>query len=126
DGDYALTATVQRGATTSSDATAYKVYSSDSTAPTLFWPNPWDGAVLSGKSYNVVASSNDDHAVQRIELSIDGVLRTRTACDDVACTCQLSDKWSLSRVAHGQHTLVFTSCDWTGHVSSLPVTFTVG
>ncbi len=129
DGDYPLTVTVTRSATgaAASQSTLYKVYTlaSDSTAPTLFFPNPWDGATLSGSSYNVVVWSNDDHAVQRIELYIDDHYRTTATCDDVAYNCALSYRWSLRHVQHGQHTVTFESYDWNGNPSALTVTFTV-
>jgi hypothetical protein len=50
----------------------YKVYSSDTVAPTLYWPNPWDGQTISGSSFNFTVSSNDDHAVKQIDLYVDG------------------------------------------------------
>ena len=46
DGNYALTATVVRAGTSSptgSHTSYYKVYSADSTAPTLFWADPRPG-----------------------------------------------------------------------------------
>jgi hypothetical protein len=127
DGDYPLTVTVTRSGTGSaaSQIAYYKVYSTDTAAPTLFWPNPWDGATLSGSSYNVVVWSNDDHAVRKIELYLDGAYRTTTVCDGVAYNCALSYKWSLRHV-HGQHTATFKSYDWMGNVAAMTVTFTVG
>jgi Bacterial Ig domain/NPCBM-associated, NEW3 domain of alpha-galactosidase len=126
DGDYPLTATVTRSASgdTASQAALYKVYSSDSTPPTLFFSNPSDGETLSGSSYTFAVWSNDDHAVQRIELSIDGVYRTTVTCDDIAYNCALSYRWSL-RNQQGQHTATFKSYDWMGNVGVLPVTFNV-
>jgi len=126
DGDYPLTVTVTRAAAPGAAATTYyKVYSTDTTAPTLFWWNPWDGAILSGSSYNVVVYSNDDHAVQRIELSIDGSYRTATTCGGIDYNCALSYKWLLRRV-RGQHTATFKSYDWMGNSATKTVTFTVG
>ena len=128
DGDYPLTVTVARAGSSSTSATAtslYKVYSSDSAAPTLYWPNPGDGATLSGRSYNVVVSSNDDHAVQKIELYIDGSYRSTTSCEGVAFECQLFYRLSLSGL-HGQHTATFKSYDWRDNVGILTSTFTAG
>jgi Bacterial Ig domain len=126
DGDYPLTVTVTRSASgaTASQVTQYKVYSSDSAPPTLFFSNPSDGETLSGSSYTFAVWSNDDHAVQKIELYIDGVYRTTATCDGVAYNCALSYRWSLRHV-HGQHTATFQSYDWWGNVATLPVTFTV-
>jgi hypothetical protein len=125
DGDYPLTATLTRSASgdTASQVALYKVYSSDSTPPTLFFSNPADGETLSGSSYNFAVWSNDDHAVQRIELSIDGIYRITATCG-ISYNCALSYRWSL-RHQQGQHTATFKSYDWMGNVGVLPVTFNV-
>jgi hypothetical protein len=125
DGDYPLTVTVQRAGSppAASFTSYYKVYSSDTAAPTLYWPSPSDGATVSGRSYNVAVSSNDDHAVKTIALSIDGVSKTATTCAGVSYACQLNYTWSTSR---GQHSATFTSTDWMGNVSVMTTTFTVG
>jgi hypothetical protein len=126
DGDYPLTATVRRAGTsdTASGTTSYyKVYSSDTTAPTLFWPNPADGQTISGRSYDVIVSSSDDHAVRKIDLYLDGVYKSTAACDNISYTCQLSYKASSSA---GQHTATFRSYDWMGNLYVMTVTFTAG
>ena len=69
--------------------------------------------------------SSDDHAVQRIELYIDGSLRSTMKCADVDYNCALSYKWSL-RHARGQHTITFNSYDWMDNPATQTVTFTVG
>jgi hypothetical protein len=127
DGDYSLTATVQRTSTSTLNATAsttnaYKVYSSDTEAPSVYWPNPADGITISGSSYNVTATSSDDHAVQKIDLYIDGVYVSTRPCGDITYRCQLNYGWS-PRV--GQHTATFKSYDWMGNVGTLTVTFNV-
>jgi Bacterial Ig domain len=129
DGDNPLNVTVRRaqGDTQQASTTSYyKVYSSDSALPTLFWPNPGDGTWISGRSYNVTVSSSDDHQVTKIELYIDNdpSPRTTTTCDGVAYTCQLNYKWSIRRV-HGQHSATFKSYDHWGNVGDLTVNFTV-
>lgn len=127
DGDYPLTVSVTRAgasAPAASAATVYRLYSSDATAPTLFWSNPSPGQAISGTSYTVNVSSSDDHAVRRIDLYMDGALLSSTSCDDVTYICQLSYKWS-PRHARGQHTATFKSYDWMGNVGISTVSFTV-
>jgi hypothetical protein len=130
DGDYPLTFTVTRAGTSgpsSSYTSYYKVYSSDSTAPTLFWNNPGQGQTITGRSYTFTVSSSDDHAVRKIDLYMETDLITpvsSTACDDVTYICQLNYSWSVG--APGRHTARFESTDWTGHVGVLSVSFTVG
>jgi hypothetical protein len=130
DGSYPLTLTVTRAGTTSPAGTStsyYKLYSSDVTPPRLYYPNPWDGATISGRSYSVGVASNDDHAVKRIELYIDrsdGPPTSSSSCDNISYECRLSYSWAIRRV-HGQHTVTFKSYDWMGNVGSLTTTFTV-
>jgi Bacterial Ig domain len=128
DGDNALNVTVRRAqdAQQASTTSYYRVYSSDSAPPALFWPNPGDGTRISGRSYNVAVSSSDDHQVTRIELYIDNdhSPRTTTTCDGVAYTCQLYYQWAIRRV-HGQHSATFKSYDYLGNVGALTVNFNV-
>jgi hypothetical protein len=129
DGDYQLSASVSRaGAGSSAPQVSapsyYKVYSSDTAAPSLFWPSPDDGSAISGKSYNVGVMANDDHEVQRIDLYIDGALTLSTACADVSYNCDLTYTWRIGRI-HGQHTVRFDAYDWMGNESSLTSSFTV-
>src|SRR2546421_9532602 len=65
DGNYPLTVTVTRAGTsglTGVDTSYYKVYSSDTAAPSLYWMTPGSGTTITGRSYNFSATSNDDHA----------------------------------------------------------------
>jgi Bacterial Ig domain len=126
-GDYPLTVTVQRAGSTDAASTTswYKVYSSDSVAPTLYWPSPADGATISRRSWNVAVESNDDHAVKHIDLYLDtnpNPVSTK-ACDDISYSCDLYYSWSTTA---GQHTATFKAYDWLGNMSTLSTTFTVG
>ena len=125
DGDYPVSVRVARAGTSSptgSFTSYYKVYSYDTVAPTLYWPDPWDGATISGSTHSMTVSSYDDHAVQKLELYVDGAYKSATQCDDIAYTCQLFYNWATSA---GQHTATFRSYDWLGNVGSTTVTFTV-
>ena len=125
DGDYPLTVTVERAGTSSLAATSYyKVYSSDTTAPKLYWMNPPDGGVLSGRTAYVGFASSDDHAVKKLEVFLDNALVATKDCDNVSYECQLSYKWSIRRV-RGQHTATFRSTDWMGNVGTYNAAFTV-
>ena len=127
DDDYPVTVTVQRAGSSGSSASFtsyYKVYSSDSTAPTVYWPNPGDGQTLTGSSYNFTASSSDDHSVQRMELYIDGALVSSTTCGNVAYSCQIYTSRSLSGL-QGPHTATFKAYDWLENVGSVTVSFAV-
>ena len=73
-------------------------------------------------SDTATVASNDDHAVKKIDLYLDGAFVSTTACDNVTYICQLYYKWSLRRV-QGQHTATFRSHpDWMrGNVGALTV-----
>jgi hypothetical protein len=125
DGDYPLDVTVVRAGTsaTGSLTTYYKVYSSDSAAPTLYWPSPGNGQTISGRSFWIQVSAVDDHLVRKVELDIDNVAMPTTVCDGIPYSCSLYYSWATSK---GQHTATFKAYDWMGNVSTLSVTFTVG
>jgi hypothetical protein len=124
--DYPLTVTVTRAGAAGPAGSAtsyYKVYTTDATAPTLFWANPGEGQVLDGRTVDITASSSDDHAVSRIELYVDGTRVSSTECDNVTYICQLHHSWPASG---GSHTATFRSYDWMGNSGSLSVSFAVG
>jgi hypothetical protein len=128
DGDHPVTATLTRvgeASPSSSFTSYYKVYSTDTTAPTLFWWTPGEGTVVTGRSYDVAVSSKDDHSVRTIELSMDdSAYVAATTCDNVTYICELHYTWSVG--APGTHTATFRSTDWMGNVGVQTVTFTVG
>jgi hypothetical protein len=125
DGAYPLVATAGRADGPSASATSYyKVYSSDSAAPTLYYLNPQDGVTVSGNSYHAAATSSDDHAVKQIEFYVDGVYRSTALCDGIAYECQLSS--TFGGLSAGQHTATFKSYDWMGNVGTRSTAFTVG
>jgi hypothetical protein len=127
DGDYPLTVTVKRaGASTwdGSNTSYYKVYSSDTSSPTLYWPSPENGAAIKGRSYTLSVGSMDDHLVRKIDVYIDNVYKATTLCDNIANDCQLSYTWSIAKV-RGVHTVTFSSGDWMGNVGTLTSTVTV-
>jgi hypothetical protein len=125
DGNYPLTVTVERVGSPSPAATSYyKIYSSDTVAPKMYWTNPSDGGALSGRTAYVGFASSDDHAVKQLDLYVDGISVASTLCDNISYDCQLSYKWSIRRV-RGQHTATFKSTDWMGNVAAQTATFTV-
>jgi tryptophan synthase alpha subunit len=90
----------------------------------LYWTNPSDGGALSGRTAYVGFTSSDDHAVKKLDLSLDGVAVGSVLCDNISSDCQVSYKWSIRRV-HGQHTATYKSTDWLGNVATQTATFTV-
>lgn len=127
DGDYALNLTSTREGSAGpagTSTTYYKVYSSDTAAPRLYYPNPWDGAAISGRSYTVGVASSDDHAVKRIDLYLDGAYKATSTCDNLSYECRLSYSWAIRRV-RGTHTATFRSYDWVGNEATLTTTFNV-
>lgn len=124
DGTYSLDVVSTRAGATSSSPTSYKVYSSDSTPPQLYYENPSNGASITGRTTTVAVASSDDHAVKQIDIYVDGVFKKATSCDGIGWECQASYAWSIRRV-RGTHTATFKSYDWLGNVGVLTTTFTV-
>lgn len=126
DGNYQLTSSIQRagGSAAASGTSYYKVYSSDNVVPKIFWENPTDGGAVSGSPAYVGFTSTDDHAVKRVEVTLDGATVASTDCDNISSDCQVSYAWSTRGVS-GQHKAIFKSTDWMGNVASETVTFTV-
>jgi hypothetical protein len=127
DGDYPITATVSRvGASPEAPTgtSVYKVYSTDSAAPELYMVYPADNTMISGRSTYVSVEANDDHAVRRVDLSIDGTHIATTTCDNISYACGVSYVWSIRRV-HGTHSATFAATDWMGNVATETSTFTV-
>jgi hypothetical protein len=124
---YPITFTATRSADASPATVGsyYFVYNSDTVAPTIYWPSVADGQTISGSSFQIAASSYDDHAVKKMEVYLDNVLKATQTCDDIAYSCQVSYAWSL-RGVRGQHTAVFKATDWLGNVGVQSATFTVG
>jgi hypothetical protein len=125
DGTYPVTFDVARTGTSSptgSATTYYKVYSSDTAAPTVYWPNPGDGEAISGRSIWIQASAKDDHAVKEIKVSVDGAAKATKVCDGIAYSCTLYYSWSTVK---GAHSATFTATDWMDNADSTTVTFTV-
>jgi hypothetical protein len=110
-----------------SSTTYYKLYASDSVAPTLYYVNPGNGQTLSGSSYNFAVWSNDDHAVKKIGLYIDNSPNptTTTTCLNISYNCELYYPMSLRSLGGGQHTATFRAYDWMDNPSELTTTFTV-
>ena len=103
---------------------SYKVYSSATVAPKLYWTNPADGARSAAAPRTSGSHPVTTHAVKQLDLYVDGVSKASRLCDGVSYECQLSYKWSICRV-RGLHTATFTSTDWMGNVATQTVTFTV-
>jgi hypothetical protein len=85
DGDYPLAFTVRRASDSVADTLTsyYKVYSSDTAAPTLYWVNPGDGSTISGASTTFTATlrgrprGQEDRALRRRLLPLDDGVRQR-------------------------------------------------
>jgi hypothetical protein len=125
DGTYPVTFNVLRTGTASpagAATTYYMVYSSDSAAPSIYWPNPSEGQTVTGRSFWVQASATDDHSVKEISVSIDSAALVSTQCDDIAYSCTLYYNWTTVR---GTHTATFTATDWMGNDAATSVRFTV-
>lgn len=80
----------------------------DTTAPSVSITNPVNGSSISG-TQAIGVSATDNTAVTRIELYIDGQLKTQTT------ESTLSYSWNTRKVANGYHTIVTKAFDAAGN-----------
>jgi thermitase len=92
----------------------------DTTAPTVTINNPANGASITGqKKVNISASASDNNVVIKVELYIDGALKTTVT------TPSLSYNWSINRsVKAGTHTITVKAYDAAGNVGQSSITVT--
>jgi thermitase len=92
----------------------------DTTAPTVTINSPANGASIAGqKKVNISASASDNNVVIKIELYIDGALKTTVT------TPNLSYTWSINRnVKAGSHTITVKAYDAAGNVGQSSVIVT--
>jgi chitinase len=92
----------------------------DTTAPTVNINNPANGASITGqKKVNISASASDNNVVIKVELYIDGALKTTVT------TPNLSYNWSINRnVKAGSHTITVKAYDAAGNVGQSSVIVT--
>ena len=117
-GTHNLTATAQDAAgNTSSASISVNVSNlSDVTPPTVNITSPGSGASVSG-NVSVLVSSADNVAVTKVELYVDGVLKS------TATTSPFTNRWNAKRERAGAHTLQCKAFDAAGNVGlSSPVT----
>ncbi|MBJ6723707.1 S8 family serine peptidase [Geomesophilobacter sediminis] len=88
----------------------------DLAAPTAWFTSPGNGSSLSGlKSTVVKSSSSDNVGVTRMELYIDGVLKSTSTSN------ALNYNWNLQKVATGPHTLQIIAYDAAGNQGSTSI-----
>jgi chitodextrinase len=106
--------------TASVSATPQGSQPADTTAPTATINSPTNGSSIKGlKKVNISASATDNNVVIKIELYIDGALKTTVT------TTNLSYNWSINRsVASGSHTITVKAYDAAGNVGQSSVSVT--
>jgi hypothetical protein len=132
DGDYpiTITATKQDGTTNKSatDATSYyKVYSVDTTAPTMMWKSDLNGKTVSvsDRTLQISHNSTDNKRVKQVQILIDGsVVASRDCTTHVGYSCDTRYDLDL-RKNKGVHNLVLSATDFSGNTLKNEQTFTV-
>ncbi|HET8550269.1 MAG TPA: Ig-like domain-containing protein [Bryobacteraceae bacterium] len=126
-GSYVLTATARDAAGNTSSASV-SVYvsntapappppSTDTSAPSVWFVNPGNGAVVSG-NVSISVNASDNVAVTRTEVYVGGTLRCSAAAPAVSC------RWN-SRKVSGAATLEARAYDAAGNVGRTTITVTV-
>jgi subtilisin family serine protease len=92
----------------------------DTTAPTVAITSPSAGTSISGrKSVSISTTSSDNVGVKRVEIYVDGVLKSSTTS-----SAALSWNWSLNKVANGQHLITSKAYDAAGNFGTTTITVT--
>jgi hypothetical protein len=92
----------------------------DTTAPTTSVTAPANGATVSGTT-NVTATASDNVGVTKMEIYIDGALRTSNTN-----ATSLTYSWNTTTFANGSHSIVSKAYDAAGNVgTSSTITVTV-
>ncbi len=91
----------------------------DTVAPTVSITNPANGLSITGlKKVTINVAASDNTGVARIELYIDGALKTTISSPSLSWT------WNIGRVASGQHIILAKVYDAAGNVGSVSTTVT--
>ncbi|HEX7140821.1 MAG TPA: Ig-like domain-containing protein [Vicinamibacterales bacterium] len=105
---------------TSATVTVTVSNSTDTTPPTTSITAPANGATVSA-TINVTATASDNVGVTKMEIYIDGALKTSNTN-----ATSLTYSWNTTTAANGSHTLVSKAYDAAGNVgTSATVTVTV-
>ncbi|HEY0555903.1 MAG TPA: Ig-like domain-containing protein, partial [Thermoanaerobaculia bacterium] len=119
-GTYAITVTGTGGISNHTTTVNLTVSTTaDTTPPTTSITAPLNGATVSGM-VNVAASAADNVGVTKVELYIDGTLKSTVT------TSPYSFSWDTTTVANGSHTIVSKAYDAANNIgTSATVTVTV-
>ncbi len=101
-----------------SNSVTVTVNNADATPPTISITAPASGATVSG-TVNIAANAVDNLAVDRVEISIDGVLKST----DTASPYGYS--WNTQAETNGSHTILTRAYDAAGNSASASRTVTV-
>ena len=91
---------------------------SDTAAPSVSFLNPTNGATVSG-SVTVRADARDDTRVEKVDLWIDGALRS------IDRTAPYAFAWNASAEKDGAHTIELRAYDIDGRIATKRISVTV-
>ena len=117
-GNYTLTATAYDGSGNvgqSATVTVTVLNQQDTIAPKASITSPSNGFTV-GKKVTINATASDNIAVTKLELYIDGVLKS------VTNTSSLSYNWNTNTASKGSHTITAKAYDGAGNVGVYTIT----
>lgn len=120
DGSYNLEARAYDGAGNIGQSSVVNVTVSnakDTVAPTVSITSPADGSSIAGlKRLIVKVAASDNTGVTRIDLYIDGALKTTSSSGTLSWT------WNMRNVAAGQHSILAKAYDAAGNSAATAIT----
>ncbi len=98
-------------------STTYKitVANNDNQKPTISFVQPSDGDYISGESYKIILSADDNFSLANVTLTIDGKDATNFSAVPFEYT------WDLNNVAAGSHSVKASATDTSGNTSSISI-----
>lgn len=89
---------------------------SDTTSPTVSFSAPADGSTI-GKKMTITVAATDNVGVAKIELYIDGMLKS-----SLSGGTSLTYNWNTVKVAAGTHTIMANAYDAAGNIGTAKMT----
>lgn len=86
----------------------------DTTLPVVKISSPQDGSVVSGR-VSITANATDNTGVTKIEVYIDGALKTSTTSSSVAST------WNTRKASRGIHSITVKAYDAAGNIGQTTI-----
>jgi subtilisin family serine protease len=105
------------GNASSSPLVEVSVPSADTTPPGVQITSPSDGSTAT-KNVKIAVNANDDQAMSKLEVFVDGVKLGSATCSGTSCAATFV--WKTARVSSGAHVVAAVAYDGAGNSTNAP------